>query len=64
MLDMPKITVDENTIIYVPATAVVRAKPKVYTHPELANEVQKFYMQGVGNYAFWATLIGIAAAIQ
>ena len=58
------IKVDENTVIYVPSTAHVRAKPKVYTHPELADEVESFYLQGVGNYAFWATLIGVAAAIQ
>jgi len=58
------IKVDDNTVIYVPSGAHVRAKPKVYTHPELADEVESFYLQGVGNYAFWATLIGVAAAIQ
>ena len=64
MLETPKIFIDKNSVVYAPSSAVVRAKPKVYTHPELADEVQKFYLQGVGNYAFWATLIGIAAAIQ
>lgn len=60
----PIIKVDKNTVIYAPAGAKVRAKPKVYTHPELSDEVQRFYTEGVGNYAFWATLIGVAAALQ
>ena len=58
------VVINKNTVLYVPSQATVRAKPKVYTHPELAEEVKMFYNQGVGNYAFWATLIGIAAAIQ
>ncbi len=58
------IKVDENTVFYVPSSVRVRAKSKVYTHPELADEVESFYVQGVGNYAFWATLIGVAAALQ
>lgn len=58
------IAIDEHTRVYVPKGSKIFAQPKVYQHPELSDEVQKFYVQGIGNYAFWAFMVGLAAAFQ
>lgn len=58
------IYIDQNTVVYAPENAKVRAESKVYTHPELSEEVKKFYTQGLGTYAFGAIMIGVAMALR
>ena len=56
--------IDHNTVVYASESAKVRAESKVYTHPELSEEVKHFYTRGLGTYAFGAIIIGVAMALR
>lgn len=60
LISSPKISIDKQTIVYVPKNAKIQALPKAYTAPALGKEVKRYYTEGLGSYALWALLIGLA----